>query len=166
MKAWIWAWLVDELVSLTKLTVDQYQHHQRTSSSSLLRLVEGPALGKPQTSTWPPEIAQTRDVHMAFGGNMGHGHRHRPLLLQGHRPRQGPSSNSTSQDITMASPISPSLCLCSIVGSYHLVGVGMSLDIFCLLIPADGFMTVVESQMSFFSAKEHQLVRSTSSQVF
>jgi hypothetical protein len=30
-----------------------------------------------------------RDIHMAFGGNMDHGHGDRPLPMHGHRPRHG-----------------------------------------------------------------------------
>ena len=30
------------------------------------------------------------DIHMTFGGYMGHRHQHRPLLLQDHGPRCGP----------------------------------------------------------------------------
>lgn len=35
-------------------------------------------LSSQQTSTWLQALAQTRDVHMAFGGNMGLRHEHRP----------------------------------------------------------------------------------------
>lgn len=46
------------------------------------RVRVGPVLPSLQTSTWLQEAAQTRHVHLAFGGN-------RLTLLQGHRPRHG-----------------------------------------------------------------------------
>lgn len=46
----------------------------------------GPALHSPWIFTWSQSAAQSRDVCMDFHGNMGHGHWHRPLLLNGHRP--------------------------------------------------------------------------------
>ena len=50
----------------------------------------GSALSSFCTSTWSQAAAQTRNIHMDFGGNMGHGHSHRLLLLHGHGPRHGP----------------------------------------------------------------------------
>lgn len=44
----------------------------------------------PWTSTWPRVAAQNADIQMALGSNMGHGHQHRPLIWEGHRPRHGP----------------------------------------------------------------------------
>lgn len=50
---------------------------------------EEPALHSTQTWTWPQVADQTRDTHMAFGGNMGHRH--------WHRPRHGPLSQNRSE---------------------------------------------------------------------
>ena len=41
------------------------------------------------STTWPLTIAQTRDILMAFDGNMGQGHGPRPLLHD-HISRHGP----------------------------------------------------------------------------
>lgn len=42
------------------------------------------------------------DICMAFGGDMGHGHQHRPLLLHGHRPDMA-LNGSRNQGLAMAS---------------------------------------------------------------
>lgn len=62
----------------------------RASYPGMLRGGERSVLHCPQTSTWPQVAAQTRDVYMVFGGNMGLGHQHSPLLLQSQRPRRDP----------------------------------------------------------------------------
>lgn len=49
----------------------------------------GPSLCSPWISMWFQATVQTRDIHRAFGSNMGHGHLHTALLLSGHRPRHG-----------------------------------------------------------------------------
>lgn len=44
-----------------------------SSSESYHQRRVGPAQQSPGTSTWPQVVAQTRNLHMAFGSNMGHG---------------------------------------------------------------------------------------------
>lgn len=107
---WIWAWVISwfacqlSCTSTTRVSSPlprwgaelalQCSYHQG-QLTVLPRWVVAPAL----LSLW---TAQTRDIHMAFGGNMGHRHHHRTLLLPVHRLRHGPW-HSISQDITMTS---------------------------------------------------------------
>lgn len=59
----------------------------------------GSALHNPWVLTWSQSAAQTRDIHMAFGGNMSDKYQHRPLLLHSRGPRHGPHQ----QNVTIAS---------------------------------------------------------------
>lgn len=59
------------------------QARGRANSPALSRFGMGPALHSPWTSALSQVVAQTRDIHLVFGGN-------RPLLLQGPRPRHDP----------------------------------------------------------------------------
>lgn len=43
----------------------------------------------PWISAWLQAAAQTTGIHMAFNGNRGHQHQHRPQLQKNSSPRQG-----------------------------------------------------------------------------
>ena len=48
---------------------------------------------QPSAFKMPPGCSQSRDVCMVLGGNMGHGHCHRPVLLQGHITTHSPQQH-------------------------------------------------------------------------
>lgn len=55
----------------------------------------------PQTSTWPLAATQTKEVPMAFVGNMGHRYQHRSLLPQG-QTQTWSLTKAQCQGLTMA----------------------------------------------------------------
>lgn len=77
-------------------TVLLLSHLQRQLSWMPMRGV-GTSLHSPQTSKWSQAVAQTRDVCLAYRGNI-------PLLLEGHGLRHGPHWPHWPSPLTMASP--------------------------------------------------------------
>jgi hypothetical protein len=69
----------------------------RDSSLMMPRWGLGPVLHSPQPSTYLRVAAQTRDISLAFGGNIS-------LLMQGHEPDVS-LRGSTGQDSTMVSGV-------------------------------------------------------------
>lgn len=91
-KLWMKAWALAELVSLPALphcpgeeqSQLSYNHVTVTTGATKQWLVRGRASSvKPLGINMAPVTFQTMDVHMAFGGNMGHRHRNRPCVWQG-----------------------------------------------------------------------------------
>ena len=130
-KPWIWAWVLAKLVSCSIFL-------RASSFKCCSWWGVCPTLQNLQTSIWPPLAAQTRDIHMAFGGN-------KPLLLQSHRLVRHGGNMGQGLTITLACIVGWLLTSCcsawglnlhsislSLSSLHHLLGAPDSLGVFCV----------------------------------
>lgn len=73
--------------------------HHHWANSMACEGLAGPIQLGPQISAWPQLEAQTMDFLLAFGGNRGHIHQHRYLLLRCHKLTYGPSAEARAQTL-------------------------------------------------------------------